>query len=1152
MARAAGAAVVTPTAPLFPLKDKQASAADPAGHAWVAASAGTGKTQVLSARVLRLLLQGVRADRILCLTFTKLAAAEMQTRIFDRLAFWVRCDDAVLAGDLAALRADPEAAPLARRLFAHVLDAPGGLQVQTLHAFAQSLIASFPLEADVAPGFAIIDDRSAATLRRRLLAEAIETADAGGDAAFLADLAAISIAGGERRIGGVVKALLAHDEALLAYREDGFEPAVRRAIGLPTDGDAAQALAEGLSKLPDADLRRLATGLAADKGVKARTAAAALFDWLALAAADRLPAFDGLCAIFLTKDGEPRARLVPVDVVKADPDLPDIAQGTADWLLALKAGQALYATAAHAARHLRAGHRLAGAWRRAKARLGVVDYDDMITATVRLLEAPGAADWVRYKLDQRIDHLLVDEAQDTNPKQWQIVFRLVEEFFAGLGARDDLRTLFVVGDYKQSIFSFQGSNPAYYADRREVFEQLAIDARQEWQTIELATNFRSVGAVLDIVDAVVGELGAAFGGGPVPRHVPERAGLAGAVTMWPPVGLPDDGDDEEPAGDTEPEDDASLGARQREMAHRTAAAIASWLNPAAPLMLAARGRAVRPEDILVLVRSRSGFSAALVAALHDYGVPVAGVDRLKLTQPLAVQDLLALVRFALQPDDDLTLAALLVSPLLGLDQQQLFALAHGRGTTTLWQRLRGDASDAAVAAKAWLDRVLQLADFTAPYEFFEIILSEFGGRARLLGRLGEEARDAINAVLAQALAFEVANAPSLQGFLAWVEADEIELKRDPDAPIDAVRLMTVHAAKGLQAPVVILADATRAQTKARDRPITLDMGDGHDLPIYVPARRGLTGRLAETIAQEDADAAREHWRLLYVALTRAEDHLFIGGAISGRKLADDSWYAVVAAAMAARGGVPVEHRQWAGTSQVYRTGAAVAPDHSLRPADVAVPLEPPGWARTPAPEERRPPRPLSPSAIATDDVGQPPAGPAAARAARRGQALHQLFERLPAVAPPQRRAAALAWAAATAPELDAADLADTVIGILDDPRFAAVFAEGALAEAPIAALVGDTVIAGTVDRLLVTEESISVIDFKTGRRVPADAQGVEVYHLKQMAAYVAALERVFPGREVKAALLYTEGPVLIDLPPEVLARLNAALIDGPMHPISRP
>ncbi len=1141
--------------PLFALKPAQAEAAAPEIHAWVAASAGTGKTQVLSARVLRLLLQGARPERILCLTFTKLAAAEMQTRIFDRLARWVRCDEAELASDLAALRAetDPVTMAVARRLFAQVLDAPGGLQVQTLHAFAQSLIASFPLEADVAPGFTTLDDRSALTLRRRLLTEAIENASRDNDTAFLDDLAAVSIAGGERRLGGVVAALLAHDEVLLRYRAEGFEPALRRALGLPAEGDAATALAKGLAAIPDGELQRLASALGKAGGVNWAKAAVTLQDWLAKNAAGRCVAFDAVCLVFLTSKWEARKTPVPVAAVRTDPDLADIANGTAEFLIGLRAQQALYAAATHAAQHLRIGLRLAGAWQAAKTRLGVVDYDDMIDATVRLLEAPGAGEWVRYKLDTRIDHLLVDEAQDTNRQQWRIVEKLTEEFWAGEGARDVQRTLFVVGDFKQSIFSFQGADPGYYADQRLTFEQLAGDAAQDWRNIGLDTNFRSVGAVLNVVDQVVGELGDAFGRAAVPPHIPERANLAGAVTVWPVVGAPGDGDDK----DTDAEDDASdesLGSRQREMAHATARAIAGWLDPRAPLMLEARGRAVRPEDILVLVRSRSGFSAALVAALHDLRVPVAGVDRLTLTQPLAVQDLLALVRFALQPDDDLTLAALLVSPLIGLTQQQLFDLAHDRAKAALWQRLRGDAAPHAVAARDWLDAVLRLADFTAPYEFFERILSEpqFAGRERLLHRLGEEARDAIDAVLAQALAFEAANAPSLQGFLAWVEAGDVELKRDPEAPVDAVRLMTVHAAKGLQAPVVILADATAARRKDRDRAVLFDLDGNGVLPLFVPSRKGLTGPIADQMVRDDADAAREHWRLLYVALTRAEDLLFVGGAVSGSKGAvpDDSWYAKVKAALETLGAEAAARDGWATESLVYATGAWKSGGPELRPANLAVALKVPDWARTAAPQEMRPPRPLSPSAIASDDIAQPPAGPAAQRAAARGQALHTLFERLPSVPTAERRTAALAWARMAAPNLDAAELADTVIGILDDPRFAAVFADGALAEAPIAALVGDTVIAGTVDRLLVTEDSISVIDFKTGRRVPADASGVDVYHLKQMAAYVAALERVFPGRPVNAALLYTEGPVLIDLPNALLAELAAPLIAGAPTPIS--
>ncbi len=1124
---------VSATKALLALKPEQAAGAAPDVHAWVAASAGTGKTQVLSARVLRLLLLGTPPHAILCLTFTKLAAAEMQARVFQRLAHWARCSGEALANDLRAIGAELDDATLARarRLFAQVLDAPAGLAVQTIHAFAQGLIASFPVESGVAPGFATLDDRGGMALRRRLLTEAIEAAAADGDVDFLDDLAEISISGGEQRMATVASRLMAHGEALAALPLAGIEPMLRRGLGLPTDGDGAAALAAAVAAFDRPGLVRLASAM--QHGHKnATTKLVSLLSWIE--AADKVAAFDTLVDVFLTQKETVRDKMPGKEVAQRDPWAADFYTEFGIALIAIRAEQRVYDAVSHAARHLRIGKRLAADWKIAKARLGVVDYDDMIVAAQRLLAGDQAAEWVRYKLDQRIDHVLVDEAQDTNERQWDIVRSLIEEFFAGESARDERRTLFVVGDYKQSIFGFQGADPRVYRSKREDFSQLASDAGDEVRGIALKTNFRSVGAVLDVVDAVIETLGpTSFDSDGVEKHRPERQG-AGRVTLWPPV-IPAGGDDD-PGGDDDEEAGAAALSAEKLMAHRVAETIAGWCDPAAPMIVPSTGKAVRPQDILVLVRSRSAFSNAFVAALHEYRVPVAGVDRLKLTDPLAVADLLALARFTLQPGDDLTLAALLVSPFVGLDHDQLFALADGR-PGPLWDRVR-DSGDAAVIRGAdWLGQVLALADFSAPYEFFERIHSgPLQGRQKLLSRLGEEARDAIDAVLDQALAFESANAPSLQGFLAWVEGDDIDIKRDPDAPLNAVRLMTVHGAKGLQAPVVILADAARARRPEREAPVLLEF-DGHlTLPVFLADRKRLTGRLAKAVEAQDHDAEREHCRLLYVALTRAEDLLFIGGALSGKATepSEGSWYHHIATAMESLQAEAVDLPIWGAASLVHATGrpaARVTEDTLITPDDARTL---PDWATAVAPQEARPPRPLSPSAIAADDIAAPPSGPAAQAAARRGAALHALFERLPDIAADRRRAVGAAWCGLNAPELDGAALTDTVLAILDDPRFAAVFAPDALAEAPIAAVVGGNVIAGKVDRLVVGDD-VLVVDFKTGRRVPADADAVEPYHLKQMAAYVAALRQVFPGKPVRAALLYTEGPALVELPDAIIA-----------------
>ncbi len=1122
--------------PLKPLRNEQADGAVPHASAWMSASAGTGKTQVLTARVLRLLLGGVAPERILALTFTKAGAAEMQDRIFARLATWVAADSEALKNDLAAIRADtdPDTLARARQLFARTLDARGGLQIQTIHAFAQSLLASFPLEAGIAPGFAALDDRSALALRGQVLAEVIDAA--ADDPGFVADVGAMSIASGELGLTSIAATLVAHYPAIRALGDPvGFEPKLRRAFALPTAGTAAEVLAAAIAEVDEAGLRALALVHGRSSNATARTRADAILSWLGCSPANRAAHFADLCDAFHTKAGEPLKTLV-FGGRNADPADVALAERLCAAVTAVVALRRALTAVDVAARHLRVGARLGAAYAEHKHRAGVIDYDDMIARAAALLNGAGAAGWVRFKLDSRIDHLLVDEAQDTNAAQWDIVGALTDEFWAGEGAREVQRTLFVVGDFKQAIFSFQGSDPTIFRDRRNHFRDLARDGRRDWRDPALTHSFRSVPAVLEVVDAVVDDLGAqAFGmTDAIPQHVAQRADLAGRVTLWPPLAL--DAADDEPEG----EDDGDtpwLPPAQVRMAQKLAGQIAAWLDPATALDLPARGRAVRPEDILVLVRSRGEFVRALVAALHDWRVPVAGVDRLRLTAPLAVQDCLALVRFALQPDDDLTCAALLTSPFVGMTQEALFALAHQR-PGTLWSAVRDAAGDAA----ATLSTVLALADYAAPYEFLEAILSgPIGGRARLLARLGEEARDQLAALLGQALAFEQANAPSLQGFLSWIEADDIDLKRDPEAPVDAVRIMTVHGAKGLQAPVVVLADATRPPPRddAAHVMLSLDPGD-EPVPVFHGGRAGRIGRVAAEAEANAAATRAEHWRLLYVALTRAEDLLFVGGALGARDKGvapADSWHAALEGAMLKTWDMPAENDPLWGPVRVHRAGSRAVVDPSrAAPASVIAAL--PDWARTAAPVEARPPRPLSPSAIAADDVAQPPPGQAAAAAARRGQLLHTLFERLPTVPEAARAATAASWLEAVAADLSAparAAIAATALGIVGDPAFADIFGPDSLAEAPIAAAVGTAVIAGTVDRLLVTDARVRIVDFKTGSVVPTAIADVPPYHLKQMAAYAAALRAIFPGRAVEAALLYTHGPHLVELPAAVLA-----------------
>jgi ATP-dependent helicase/nuclease subunit A len=1125
--------------PLPRLEGAQARAADPQVHAALSASAGTGKTEVLTARVLLLLLQGARPESILCLTFTKAAAAEMANRIMARLAAWVRLKDSELATDLLNLRsaADPPARRRARQLFAKVLDCPGGLKIQTIHAFAQSLLASFPAEADVAPGFLPIEGRAEQELVRRTLADLVADAEASGDTGLIGDIQCLSRRLGE---GGAVDYLVAcasRHEALetLGTREE-IEPAMRAAMNLPEESVEAY-LAEHCSDDGfDCDLLR---SIAEANRRWGKATGSNIVDkverWLAMDGAARAAALPELASIVFTGKGE--LRKTSAGQRSADPDYDLHTQRLAaavEELLTVQKGAQL---AADMAAGLRAGQVFARAYTRAKRSAGVADFDDLIDWTRRLLNKPGMGEWVRYKLDRQVDHVLVDEAQDTNAGQWDIIDRLVEEYFTGSSEADRRwRTLFTVGDFKQAIYGFQGTDPKQFERARQKYRGLAESLREAERSVELAeerarefrdlsigASFRSAQPILDVVDAVIGHLGhSAIGLPEAPdAHVAHHKDRPGQVELWPPFAVEtaeEDGDEGE---------ERWIDVRDRLYATELAARIGDLVEKAP--VLGSTKRPLTPGDILVLVRSRGELASLIVARLFATGIPVAGVDRLHLHDPLAVQDLLAAIRFVVQPNDDLSLANLLVSPLIGWDQEQLRELAYGR-KGSLWRTLRervGEKREFTTAHDA-LSELLRIADFTTPSRFLETILTgPMQGRRKLYSRLGMASRDPIDELMNSAIEFERSEVASLDRFLSWFSRGQVDVQRDPATPANEVRVMTVHGAKGLQSPVVILADSTSDPSKLGRVPISLDFPvRGCVAPLLRPKKDERLSPFAELIEREELRDLEEHWRLLYVALTRAADRLIIAG-VAPKEKKDGSdprpgncWHRAVQEGMLAAGGKPDEGPS--GVRLVYGSVGSIA----VRPkktVDVENPSIP-EWARTPAPPEARPPRPLAPSALAEDREAAPPPSPQMKAAAQRGTMIHSLLERLPAVPPEQREQAALRWLERSGGVEDAAarqEIARTVCSLISDERFSALFGPGSLAEAPIAAALPDgRVIAGTVDRLLVEPQRVLVVDYKTGR-APQRAEDIPQAHRLQMEAYREALSAIFPKRDIAAALLYT-------------------------------
>jgi ATP-dependent helicase/nuclease subunit A len=1130
---------------LKPLDDGQQAAARPDDHVWLGASAGTGKTQVLSARVLRLMLDGVAPDAILCITFTKAGAAEMAHRIHERLALWVRMDDYDLRADLNALGADvhrPAILDRARSLFATVIDsAPGAIRVQTIHSFCQTLLASFPLEAKILPGFRALEEGEAADLQRRVLADQLSEVGADGD---MARAQAAMLA---RRMGqDAALTFLARCARAFAapFRERILAPKahdLRAMLDLP-DGDAAQWLGARIAggAVADADVMAIA-----DVGRTWGTAtglgrAGIMATWLAADVPARATMLELLLGAIVKKDGDLAAHYLTPG--KQMGDCGDSAARVAAAIGTLTATVRAMAVADDLAAAWDLGSRFSEHYALAKRDGGLADFDDLIGIAGSLLRLGQFGEWVRFKLDQRTDHILVDEAQDTNSRQWAIVAALAEEFFAvDPDTRERNRTMFTVGDRKQAIFGFQGTDPMAFEAARIRFGEWAATGGQPFAQVDLVTNYRSSPAVLDIVDGWVAGGGADLMGlgGDEPPHLPFRGDHPGRVELWQPLPVgkaiaadEDDGGEEGDAGGdalTPASDPASL-----RLSRAIADEVQDWI------LHGKDGRSVAPGDILILVRRRRDLAARIVARLQSLHVPVAGVDRFVLTQPLGVQDLLSAMRFAVQPLDDLNLAALLVSPLIGWSQDDLFRFAHDRKKRALWEQLRAREDEVPADAMAALRGLLGMADFTTPYRFLDRVLSgPMQGRRRLYARLGREARDPIDELLNQALAFERMEAPSLLAFLSEVAASRADIKRQTEARSDVVRVMTVHGSKGLQAPIVILADATDDPVQPQ-RGFDLALEGWDKLPVFGLAKDERHGRIAEAHDEKARAEIQEHWRLLYVAMTRAEELLVVTGITKreDRGIPDLCWHGAVDAVMGDMGCDWQDAGPRWGQKRVHAANAKQWSRRRDRPADVVPAIVIPDWALRPAPEEARPPRPLAPSSLGEDDVAAPPQGTGRAAAVERGLLLHALFERLPPVEPAKRRAAADRWLAAQAPDIDAATrvaMVGEVLAVLEDPAHAALFGPGSLAEVPLSAVVGGVVVAGIVDRLLVTDDAVTVIDYKTGRHVPASAADVAPAYLRQMAAYREALAVIFPGRRVAAALLYTAAPRLLPLDPVLLA-----------------
>jgi ATP-dependent helicase/nuclease subunit A len=1113
--------------PLHHLKSAQLLATEPEESVWLSASAGSGKTQVLTARVIRLLLAGSRPEQILCLTFTKAAAAEMEERINRILAGWVQMKNPLLASDLIAIGADhgPEMQAKARELFAQVLDAPGGgLQIMTIHSFCQSLLGSFPEEAGIAPGFEPIDDRKRRELQREVLSDLVTEAESQSNDWILTKLQQLSLDLGEDGAWNFLNRCAQHANAVGKVPEDDGALVFARYLVGETETGTIDEIMQNQCSDDIIDRNLLLTVADCNRQWNTKTGldrATKIADWLSSSTEARVSKLEELHSCWATKEGT---------LVKQGPKnieaFEALALAALQWCRRLLDRRELLKYADRLASALLVGKAYAARYVAAKHSQGLVDFDDLIEKTAELLRQGRMAEWVRFKLDRRIDHILIDEAQDTNQPQWDIVDALADDFFTGSGQKADrVRTIFAVGDFKQAIYGFQGTDPAKYRDAGIRFGQKLADSGSELKKLTLSQSFRSTQPILTFVNKAIEEIGHQGLGLDeiVPDHESDNPD-SGMVELF---GLVRSGDDEDE--DSDGDEEKWVSAEKRKLAEKLATHIKQLIDEKP--YLTSTEKPLEPGNIMVLLRKRSDLAALIVARLHALKVPVAGIDRMLLGEQLAVQDLLSAIRFVLQPGDDMSLACLLVSPLIGWSQQQLLDHGYRAKGEGLWHHLRSQT--ALENDLRPLRDMLAEADFTSPYAFLETILSgPTQGRRKFAERLGNETLVPIEELLHIALQFAQDGGGTLQDFLDWFERDNGEIKREGLVSAGEVRIMTVHGAKGLQAPVVILADIATDPLKSRGSGsgLSLNLDHGAELPILPFGTALRIGPLGVLHDSHKAEELREHNRLLYVALTRAEERLILTGSVGSKSKTENSWYPVLEAAFNRLGHEWEASSLWGSAMRLEGKLSSVASTDITTEVEVAA-AEAPAWLFAPAPLEARPPRPLAPSRIDDADIGDAPAIEKIRIAADRGKLLHGLFERVEGSRAHSFANDAARWLALRDKDgaHDHQELIRQAASVLDNDRWSEIFSPSARAEVPIAALVGETVVTGRIDRLVVTETYVRIVDFKSGRFVPRTAEKVPVSQLRQMAHYVAALEKIFPDRRVEAALLYTFEPYLLTL-----------------------
>jgi len=1145
----------------------QRRASAPDSSVWVSASAGTGKTKVLTDRVLRLLLPrkngqpGTPAHKIMCLTFTKAAASEMAIRISETLASW-----AVLPMDppenkslnkslnkelkkLLGRAAESHEKKAARQLFADVVDVPGGLKIMTIHAFCQSILARFPLEAGIKPHFTVLDETQTQALlsqsRDNILSQAKQDKTNPLSEALNNIATIINEEQFTSLIAGIVKERGQLERLFTQFFDyNGLYTNICAQLGLKAGETQDSILGEACknTSFEKNALFQTAQTMLNHGSSKDQSSGQTILNWINLNTHERRTEFETYQSAFLKKtDRQIKSTLAYKKSCEVSPDIPDIL--TREAIRLTKINEKIKATnIARLTRDLFCiGKAILDNYAALKTNQTALDFDDLILRTLNLLNGKTmgqnikeASSWVHYKLDQGLDHILIDEAQDTNPEQWEIIGALCHEFFENTEDNNTNRTVFTVGDEKQSIYSFQRASPEEFARMQNNFKEKVRQAKQNWDSVPMNISFRSTQSVLKAVDTVFSKEENRKGLGELPvKHTAFRRGQAGLVELWP-VFESDETPELDLWAPLTAAEETSSG--QKKLAVYIAKKIQHWLSSGA--ILESKNRPIRAGDIMILVRTRSALVNQIARELKNYNINVSGLDRMVLSEELSVQDLISAAEFSLQPLDNLALACMLKSPLIGMSEETLLKLSAYRERQSLWESLQQSSM------KNIIDYCKNLrlkSRTTSPFEFFSHILQtpcpndEISARRAIIKRLGLDAMDPVDELLNLSRDFEQNELASLQHFIRQLRLQNHEIKREQDGKIDEVRIMTIHGSKGLQSPIVLLPDTTASSTNTPARAgerLLWPSQTAMNIPLWSPRKNMDCAAYMDAVNTVKERQNEEYRRLLYVAMTRAEDRLYVGGALGKKQKStppNGCWYDLIQNALE-------EHEKTERLDQnILRLSNPQTHDHeedkNQRIDQNEENINAPDWIRTPAPATDKKTATIRPSNL--HDTSTSPLNNAGTHKFIRGNLTHKLLQLLPQIPSDKWENASKEFLNHYGKVLDQTihtEITTEILNILNNPDFAPLFDPSSMAEVPVTGYIeGKGIISGQIDRLLVTPETIWVIDYKTNRPPPKDIKNVPEMYQIQMEAYAQILTEIYPDRAVKAALLWTDGPFLMPL-----------------------